>query len=521
MGIHDTNPRDIKSHAPQNSSDGKNAAALRDNRPGFVAQGKFVSPATSQNYLVDNRVTQKKGNNTGLPNQLKTNIENISGHSLDDVKVHYNSNKPAQLQALAYAQGTDIHIAAGQEKHLPHEAWHVVQQKQGRVKPTTQLKGKVNINDNTGLEKEADVMSDKVRSMRLDVSSQYIKSKPGNIGSTHHNPVQRVKIVVEGWSKDEENTTDVDTIKSILESVRDGDFELSEQNKRDVFGEYEKGTYEEDEELVKLVETYCKTEDPDNDARIDHEIESEDANAWRSGIGASKADQLEFLVSVVAQTRRIIPIAINRIEEDPGSNQLIHNVFLCQQTLVKQFAGMMEGVDSNYIHPAILERIMLIVKQQVRELGGEQNIQMAGICKDYASIAYGLIRQNDPDDILQARLGFIKDHVFVLVNVKGEPYVVDAWRAPGDAANGVIPEDAHIAHLNRLKGTGNFRKLDNSATEKAIARDNPRKTKSLDDQYDNYKIVYQLFKNNERRMAAEALQFLRSNVDPYVVAGKY
>ena len=29
--------------------------------------------------------------------------------------------------ALAYAQGSDIHLAPGQEQHLPHEAWHVVQ----------------------------------------------------------------------------------------------------------------------------------------------------------------------------------------------------------------------------------------------------------------------------------------------------------------------------------------------------------------------------------------------------------
>jgi len=57
--------------------------------------------------------------------------------------VHYNSDKPAQLQAHAYAQGTDIHLASGQEKHLPHEAWHVVQQKQGRVKPTTVQRVKI------------------------------------------------------------------------------------------------------------------------------------------------------------------------------------------------------------------------------------------------------------------------------------------------------------------------------------------------------------------------------------------
>ncbi len=115
-----------------------------------------------------NRIAQLQGmadgarpNRTGLPDGLKAGIENLSGYSMDDVKVHYNSDKPATLQAHAYAQGTDIHLAPGQEKHLPHEAWHVIQQKQGRVRPTMQMKGGVNVNDDAGLEKEADVMGTK------------------------------------------------------------------------------------------------------------------------------------------------------------------------------------------------------------------------------------------------------------------------------------------------------------------------------------------------------------------------
>lgn len=99
-----------------------------------------------------------KPNNTGLPDNLKSGIESLSGLSMDNVKVHYNSSQPAQLNALAYTQGTDIHIAPGQEKHLPHEAWHVVQQAQGRVQPTMQLKDGVPINDDQGMEHEADVM---------------------------------------------------------------------------------------------------------------------------------------------------------------------------------------------------------------------------------------------------------------------------------------------------------------------------------------------------------------------------
>lgn len=72
-------------------------------------------------------------NATGLPDQLKAGIERMSGMSMDHVKVHYNSSMPAALNAHAYAQGSDIHLAPGQQRHLAHEAWHMVQQRDGRV----------------------------------------------------------------------------------------------------------------------------------------------------------------------------------------------------------------------------------------------------------------------------------------------------------------------------------------------------------------------------------------------------
>jgi hypothetical protein len=124
------------------------------------------------------QLIQNQKNNTGLSDNLKTGIENLSGYSMDDVKVHRNSDKPAQLQAHAYAQGSDIHLGPGQEKHLPHEAWHVVQQKQGRVNPTMQMKGKVNVNDDAGLEKEADVMG--ARAVNMDV----LKTPPKMVSKT-------------------------------------------------------------------------------------------------------------------------------------------------------------------------------------------------------------------------------------------------------------------------------------------------------------------------------------------------
>ena len=86
-----------------------------------------INDITNSNEIT--QLQEKVDNTTGMPDDLKQGVENISGEDMSDVKVHYNSDKPAQLQAHAYAQGTDIHIASGQEKHLPHEAWHVAQQK--------------------------------------------------------------------------------------------------------------------------------------------------------------------------------------------------------------------------------------------------------------------------------------------------------------------------------------------------------------------------------------------------------
>jgi hypothetical protein len=132
--------------------------------------------ASEQSALI-----QKKENKTGIPDGLKSGMESVSGISLNDVTVHRNSDKPAQLQAHAYAQGTDVHLAPGQEKHLPHELGHVVQQKQGRVKATAQLKGKVPINDDKGLETEADLLGKNALSFVGDKNTPLQQKNISNI----------------------------------------------------------------------------------------------------------------------------------------------------------------------------------------------------------------------------------------------------------------------------------------------------------------------------------------------------
>ena len=96
-------------------------------------------------------------NHTGIPSPMKSYFELSSGLSFDDVRVHYYSAKPAQFQALAYTQGSQIYLGPGQEQHLSHELGHILQQKTGRVKPVKSFNG-VPLNDDPKLEQEADHM---------------------------------------------------------------------------------------------------------------------------------------------------------------------------------------------------------------------------------------------------------------------------------------------------------------------------------------------------------------------------
>lgn len=174
--------------------------------PSQVAQPKrnpnFVMPS-AKSQAPQNPIQKKEdSSDSGLPENLQAGMETMSGMDLSDVNVHYNSNKPAQLQALAYAQGNDIHVASGQEKHLPHEAWHVVQQKQGRVQPTTQTNG-VPVNDSPSLEKEADLMGAKAVNGQWDAVQMKKKgsSNGSNVSQLLTDVEEREALAIELLSK--------------------------------------------------------------------------------------------------------------------------------------------------------------------------------------------------------------------------------------------------------------------------------------------------------------------------------
>ena len=154
------------------------ADAVRDLRMtgmGHPTTRRRGQAASALENSISRSALRKIGNRTGLPDGLKSGVEQLSGFSLHDVKVHRNSPQPAQLKADAFAQGTDIHLGPGQDHHLPHEAWHVAQQKQGRVKPSTRLPDAVPLNDDASLEAEADHMG----AAAARVEAAWMGTKPG------------------------------------------------------------------------------------------------------------------------------------------------------------------------------------------------------------------------------------------------------------------------------------------------------------------------------------------------------
>ena len=144
-------------------------------RPAEAAHRRQVSPDTLT--LAGNRTISRiiEDDPTRLPRELRGRLESLSGISLADVRVHRDSPEPARLNAFAFTEGTSIHLGPGQHKHLAHEAWHVVQQKQGRVPVTGETAGKP-LNHSAALEAEADAMGDRSRDAAPAASSAALAS---------------------------------------------------------------------------------------------------------------------------------------------------------------------------------------------------------------------------------------------------------------------------------------------------------------------------------------------------------
>lgn len=203
----------------------------------------------------------KKKNTTGIPDNIKDGIEKLSGISLDDVTVHYNSPKPAEVGADAYAEGTDVYIGPGQEEHLPHELWHVIQQKQGKAKATKKVNGK-NVDDRESMENEANTMGEKVGTDVKENNNSGKKSlgqKNGTAG------IVQMKLSIENEGL-EENPPGEEVLQRMVTVYNRKD--LGHEDDAETFGDETIGLvkYERPNKMV-----YTKT-DGDNTGSIKHYV---------------------------------------------------------------------------------------------------------------------------------------------------------------------------------------------------------------------------------------------------------
>jgi hypothetical protein len=185
------------------------------NAPESEDKGKSLSPPAFQLKAANGSPeapAQQKSNGSGLPNDLVGGFAASTGHDLSDVNVHRNSSKPAEVGALAYAQGNDIHLGAGQDQHLAHEAAHIVQQREGRVQPTTEVGG-MPVNDSQSLESEADSLGAKAAQMKsasagAGQSNRAQAGKSTTQMKSANGPIQRLMkstypwtgVIVNAWS---------------------------------------------------------------------------------------------------------------------------------------------------------------------------------------------------------------------------------------------------------------------------------------------------------------------------------
>jgi hypothetical protein len=142
--------------------------------------------------------SDKEKEKTELPEDIKSKMEGSFGTDFSDVKIHKDSKSSKDLNAKAYTQGNNIHFSPGEfqpqnkqgQELIGHELAHVVQQSDGRVKGSDINEKGLSVNDDPGLEKEADEMGKKAADGIAVGYGLRLAGSTGGDGS-NNNPLQK------------------------------------------------------------------------------------------------------------------------------------------------------------------------------------------------------------------------------------------------------------------------------------------------------------------------------------------
>lgn len=171
--------------------------------------------------------TGSKKNTTGIPDDVKTNMESAFGADFSDVKVHSSSETAEQLGAIAFTKGNNIHFKSGEfnpatnkgKETLGHELTHVVQQRSGLVSPTTELDG-ININTDNKFENQADALG------KMAANNQQVSLGGDSSGVATSNVSQ----MLFGFGSSESTNDDELTLSNVKKKLGLGTFSRTGKN---------------------------------------------------------------------------------------------------------------------------------------------------------------------------------------------------------------------------------------------------------------------------------------------------
>lgn len=148
----------VRESAPPSGAGPSKQPAAAAPTPSAAAAGTFLAPPAA------NRKDRLSASlRRAVAQRQRATQTGATGHELSPVRIVRNSAEPAHLGAEAMAYGDEIHFAPGVDgATTPHGRWllahelaHVVQQREGRVSPTTYVGG-VPISTDPTLERAAD-----------------------------------------------------------------------------------------------------------------------------------------------------------------------------------------------------------------------------------------------------------------------------------------------------------------------------------------------------------------------------
>ncbi len=357
-----------------------------------------------------------------------------------------------------------------------------------------------NTNDANGKQKGVflDNRSETIKQAKLQEISSNAKHNIGQFQKLTSN--YSLGIQIPSANKETAQLTSFNAVKQLIKVTLDSFGDVDTENTKHIEGIIDEiQNYDKNDEIkneilslpdktllnaILKIDPNFVNEEESPELKTAKDRAAKDTGGWFVEEKQTTDQKLKFLEQVIQKARAIIPKAYN-IRSEVGSGIIknikgedeivmdyLNTAYDCKNKLIGAYNTSLINeninVSKRYIHPAALERIYAIIKDTAPN-SSAKTMGLAGVCKDFASVVYGLIQQNDPHNSYQPQLVFMKNHIYVKVLINNQYYAVDAW-----FNKGVSPQDIHEKLISDT-----FDAISNKDSEKG------EEQISIEDQYAN------------------------------------